>query len=72
MSKEYSEPLLPKSPPSPVYGSKDLDPGLVNTKIIMIHHWSDYDQGMHKVNEIEISQSHRVLDIIMISINQFY
>lgn len=72
MSKENQEPLLPKSPPSPVQEIKWLESGTSNTKIVIIHHWSEYDQGSHKIHEIEIQNSHRVLDIIILSAQQFY
>ena len=72
MSKENKEPLLPKSPPSPVMDNKWLGVVETNTNIVIIHHWSEYDQGTHKIHEIEISNFHRVLDIIIQSIHQFY
>ncbi|OMJ80311.1 hypothetical protein SteCoe_19465 [Stentor coeruleus] len=66
-----NEPLLPMSPPSPLKGV-GLDLGSSNTKIIVVHHWSEYDEGTHKIHEIEITGSNRVLDVIMLSVAQFY
>lgn len=65
------EPLLPMSPPSPMKGV-GLEFGVSNTKFIVVHHWSEYDMGVHKIHEIEISGSNRVLDVIMLSVTQFY
>jgi hypothetical protein len=69
MSKEKQEPLLGKSPPKE-FESKWGESR--NTKTIMVHHWSEYDQGVHKFHEIEINNGLRVLDIIILSIQQFY
>ena len=71
MSKEYNESLLPKSPPSPLKDNKWLDVASSNTKKIIIHYWSEYDEGLHKFHEIEITNTHRVLDVIILSIQQF-
>lgn len=74
MSKEIQEPILPKSPPSPpspLY-RVGLDPVSSDTKIVVVHYWSEYDTGNHKIHEIEITSSNRVLDAIILSIEQFY
>ena len=64
--------MLPKSPPSPVHDNRWLEASNLNSKIVIIHHWSEYDQGSHTIHEIEIQQTHRVLDVIMLSVQQFY
>jgi hypothetical protein len=74
MLKEIQEPILPKSPPSPpspLYRG-GLDPVSSYTKLVVVHFWSEYDTGIHKMHQIEITSSDRVLDAIMLSIEKFY